>query len=89
MKIYNLRVDGDTVHHSLEMTRDEFGRFVLWKQLDGEMTYVECENWLRRNFPDYMDQLTTMTIADGDPELIGRKLWVLKPNVISFTCRFE
>jgi hypothetical protein len=30
-----------------------------------------------------------MTITDGDPEMIGRKLWIVPPPRITFTCKLE
>ena len=89
MKIDVVDVVGDTVRTHVEMTREEFGRYVLWKQIDAGMSYEECGAWLRQDFASYLDQLTTLTITEGAPELIGRQLWILKPATISFACRFE
>ncbi len=90
MKIDVLRVEGDTVHSRVEMTREEFGRYVMWKQIDEGMTYDACTAWLERDFPTFRDLLTTMTVTDSDGGEIpvGARLWVLKPETVTMTVRF-
>jgi hypothetical protein len=87
--ISDLRVDGDVMRCTITMTVEEFSKFLLWKQLDMGMSYEECGEWLDRDYPDLKPKLETMTITDGDPEMIGRKLWIVPPPRITFTCKLE
>jgi hypothetical protein len=89
MRVGNLRIECNVLHYTIEMTWDEFGKFLLWKQVENGMTYEECSAWLDRDYPDVKPKLSTVEITEGDPEMIGRKLWCAMPPTITMTVRFE
>jgi len=87
--VKDIRIEGDAVHATIEMSWEQFGRYLLWKQIEDGMSFEDCEAWIDRDYASVKPHLSVCTVTEGDPELMGRKLWVAMPPQITFTCTFE